>query len=397
MEDGARPLVSVIVPTRNRCRLLPRALDSVLAQDGRGRQFDLEVVVVDDASSDETSGVMRAYPGVRYIRLERQHGAAAARNAGLNATVGPYIAFQDDDDLWLAQKLLRQLPVLRQYPDVGVVYSQNITCFEDTQQLWPTVSAAPSGHIFRELLVDCFCAHPPAVLARRAAFDRAGIFDEHLGSHEDYDMWLRLAFHFPFRFVPGAVAVYHASRAGEWQTSMSRGSGAVDFRRVIEKALSMLPDSPEHRRLKRDVRLRAELHIAHDTTWALGEEAQWAAALDVLRVRPEILRDRWGRHEIARKACAATLASDAPLARGTAVGEELRAVAVAGLPRYFVRLTMATVWAEVALALNQRCPIDRRAAGLAALRAIRENPMKLRLKALPRMVFRTWGAANRSG
>ena len=97
--DGARPLVSAILPTRNRAQLLSRAIDSILGQEGRGTQFDLDITVVDDASSDGTPEVMRRYPAVRYVRLETQRGAAAARNVGIKSSTGKYVAFQDDDDV----------------------------------------------------------------------------------------------------------------------------------------------------------------------------------------------------------------------------------------------------------------------------------------------------------
>ena len=94
-----RPLISAIIPTRNRAVLLPRALDSVYAQEGIGEQFDLEVVIVDDASADATPDVVTQYPRARYIRLSTPRGASGARNAGIAVSRGALIAFLDDDDL----------------------------------------------------------------------------------------------------------------------------------------------------------------------------------------------------------------------------------------------------------------------------------------------------------
>src|SRR5262249_38807625 len=96
----AKPLVSVIIATHNRATLLPTALDSVYAQKGIGEQFDVEVIVVDDASSDSTSDIVRqSYPSARYIRLPENRGVSGTRNAGLAASQGAFVAFLDDDDV----------------------------------------------------------------------------------------------------------------------------------------------------------------------------------------------------------------------------------------------------------------------------------------------------------
>ena len=96
-----RPTVSVIVPTRNRAHLLGRALDSVFAQEGAGELFELEVIVVSDGSTDDTSAVISRYPVAGYLEYTAPRGPSAARNAGIAASAGAFVAFQDDDDLWL--------------------------------------------------------------------------------------------------------------------------------------------------------------------------------------------------------------------------------------------------------------------------------------------------------
>ena len=105
------PIVSVIIPTHNRANLLKTALDSVYAQEGIGESFEIEVIVVDDASSDNTPDVVLGYPA-KFIRHETNQGASAARNSGIKASQGKYVAFLDDDDLFLPHKLKTQVPVL---------------------------------------------------------------------------------------------------------------------------------------------------------------------------------------------------------------------------------------------------------------------------------------------
>ncbi len=97
----ARPEVSVIIPTRNRAPLLARALDSVFSQEGLGEQFDLDVIVVDDGSTDSTATVVGEYAQVRGLRFSTSRGVAAARNTGIESSRGAFTCFLDDDDVWL--------------------------------------------------------------------------------------------------------------------------------------------------------------------------------------------------------------------------------------------------------------------------------------------------------
>ncbi len=402
VRDAARPLVSAIIPTRNRAHLLPRAIDSVLAQEGLGTQFDLEVTVVDDASSDSTAEVVGRYPAVRYIRLETQHGAAAARNAGIRAGTGRYVAFADDDDLWLPSKLRVQTAALEQHPAVGAVYGQSLIR-EDGQDdfLWPDVSIAPSGSVFRPLLRICFCAHPPALLIRREAFDTAGYFDERLRTNEDYDLWLRIAFHFPFLFVPGGVAVYHPSPHGLYYSSMARGTGEDDARTVLARALQMLPAGPEYDATRREARASSEWNIALHRVWFAAPEERWSAALASLRAHPEILRYRWGRGMVASEASRRIVYSETPIATGCALCEQLRAATGGrGLTQWVrTRLTIAAVWTVAAMSLEWRQRKDIRATGAAAARAIVTDPSKLRIKALSWFMLRAvlWPLAESIG
>ena len=103
MTSGAAPNVTVVLPTHDRAKLLRRAIDSVLSQDYQ----DLELIVVDDASTDDTQTVVQQFADqrIRYVRLADRQGATAARNAGISAARGEFIGFQDSDDEWLPGKL----------------------------------------------------------------------------------------------------------------------------------------------------------------------------------------------------------------------------------------------------------------------------------------------------
>ena len=245
------PSVSVVIPTHNRARSLGEALDSVCAQEGRGTHFNLEVWVVDDASSDETPEVVKRYPGVNYIRFDKNSGPSAARNAGIKASRGPYIAFLDDDDLWLPQRVIAHLPVLELYPEFGVVYGQFIGTGFGNDSLWPDAGRAPGGSVFESFLMEEF-VFPSFLMARREAFDKAGLFDEKLHTMEHYDMFLRLALHERFAFIAGPVAVGRFSFDGLFFSSVKAGHFQTDLPFILDRALRMLPDERAAEALRKE-------------------------------------------------------------------------------------------------------------------------------------------------
>jgi glycosyltransferase involved in cell wall biosynthesis len=276
----AKSLVTVIIATHNRAYCLARALDSIYAQEGLGDVYDLEVIVVDDASTDATPEVVRAYQNLRYIRLGERRGISAAMNEGLQASRGSYLTFLDDDDQWLPHKLCVQVPLMEAHPEVGVVYGQSLRRFGEKEWLTPELTRAHSGDVFRAMLMDNFCGHHASILVRRSAFDSAGGFDETLFSYEDWDVSLRLAFHAKFLFHAGPVDIYNLSPDGLWLSRVASGTGAEDARRVLEKNLQLLQDSTEYREFKRKARLRLEL----DTSVRIADPTKaWARITASLR------------------------------------------------------------------------------------------------------------------
>jgi glycosyltransferase involved in cell wall biosynthesis len=281
-----KPLVTVIIATHNRAHCLPRALDSIYAQEGLGSLYELEVIVVDDGSTDSTPEIIHRYHNLTCIRLLEKRGISAAMNEGLRASRGSYITFLDDDDEWLPHKLRVQVPLMEAHPEVGVVYGQSLKRFGEKECLIPDLTRAHSGQIFFAMLMDNFCGHHASMLVRRSAFDSAGGFDESLLSYEDWDVSLRLAFHVKFLFNPGAVDVYNLSPNGLWLSRAASGSGADDARRVLEKNLQLLPDSAENQESKWRARLRLEL----DTSSRIADPIQaWARVTAALREFPGVL------------------------------------------------------------------------------------------------------------
>jgi glycosyltransferase involved in cell wall biosynthesis len=202
--------VSVIIPTHNRATLLPRAINS--AKEGGE---DVEVVVVDDASTDETPSVCRAIPGITYIRLDRNRGPANARNVGISTSTGEFIAFLDDDDIRLAGSIDRQMEILAANDHLGFVYAQVL--FGDPVQCVPTGEIrplnCPTGDLFWLILGGNYI-YMPTVIARKQALEAVGLFDPTLRHVEDWETWIRLAEKYEVGALNEPVAIYReASRA----------------------------------------------------------------------------------------------------------------------------------------------------------------------------------------
>jgi glycosyltransferase involved in cell wall biosynthesis len=188
------PWVSVIIPTYNRAAYLAGAVQSVLDQTFQ----DLEIIVVDDGSTDETPAVMASFRrAVRYLRQDHSGLIGALRNRGIQEATGTFIAFLDSDDLWLPDKLERQVAYAERHREFGMVYSDG-WFFDDRTgrdqcRMHDHVSAA-SGWIGPLLLQQCFI-QTPGVLLRRAILEETGLFaeDSDMNVAEDWELWLRIA------------------------------------------------------------------------------------------------------------------------------------------------------------------------------------------------------------
>ncbi len=202
-----RPSVSVVIPTYNRETTLKRAVGSVLAQTFP----DLELLVIDDGSTDDTASLMRkiADPRVRYMPQDVNRGVAAARNVGLREVRGDFIAFLDSDDEWMPEKLERQLDLFERLPEkVGLVYAGVEAVTENgnrTRQM-----PSDRGDVYRKLLLrNIITGGGSTAVIRRNVVATVGFFDESLPAIEDYEYWLRLSRFFKVDFVPEVLMCYH--------------------------------------------------------------------------------------------------------------------------------------------------------------------------------------------
>lgn len=204
MTNGASSRVSVVIPSYNHGRYLPQAIDSALAQT----LPPAEIIVVDDGSSDDTPTVTALYGPPVHLIQQNNRGLSAARNTGIQAATGEYVAFLDADDLWLPEFLVTLVPLLDADPALGAAHGGCRFIDAAGSPLPQTTTRVVPPSQVHDVLIDgdFFPAH--AVLARRACLDRVGLFDETLRANEDWDMWLRFSNVYPMAGTPQIIALY---------------------------------------------------------------------------------------------------------------------------------------------------------------------------------------------
>jgi GT2 family glycosyltransferase len=219
-EVSQRPEVSVVIPTYNRCQLLRRTLSSVLAQTG----VRFEVIVVDDGSSDATAGYLRLLenPAVAVLRFETPGGVSAARNAGMSAARGTWIAFTDDDDLWAPDKLRAQLDAAQRVPGAGWVTVGEVIV-DPTLRIIAGRRPPRSGELRNVLLYNIVPAGGSGTMVRTDLLRQMGGFSTDLMVLADWDLWIRLFLAAPAAFVRRPLVAYLRH-----STSMSHNTKLIE-------------------------------------------------------------------------------------------------------------------------------------------------------------------------
>ena len=230
------PLVSVIIPTYNRVEMVRQALASVEAQTFR----DFEIVVVDDGGTDDTFEALAADRELRVLRHPHRRGVAAARNTGVTAARGEWLAFLDSDDLWLPDKLARQISWLERQPELLICQTEETWVRRGVRVNKPATHRQVAGRIFLPSLGRCMIS-PSAVMLHRRLLNDHGAFDATLPAAEDYDLWLRLT----WRYEVGLVNEPLVIKRGGHPDQLSAQWGMDRFRiRALVKLLAE-PDLPE--------------------------------------------------------------------------------------------------------------------------------------------------------
>lgn len=283
------PAISVVITTYNRAQLLPRAIQSAQTAGS-----DLEIIVVDDCSTDNTPQVCADIPGIRFIRVDVNSGLAHARNVGISQSRAEFIAFLDDDDLRLPGSLDKQLHVLRANPDAAFCYGQAL--IGDAQRQLPTGEiypiACPLGDIFWPLLEDNFIPMP-SVLARKSALLASNCFNTELHLIEDWDMWLRLSERSSVTALQEPVAIHRKAVVKSDQMCSNRIELCKQAFRVQQMALNR-PRArggsiSQRRYVRRKFRDRAYEILMTEATRSIHEgdfKSARANLSDAFRFRP---------------------------------------------------------------------------------------------------------------
>jgi glycosyltransferase involved in cell wall biosynthesis len=223
-------LVTVIIPTFKRADELKKALTSVLLQDFKS----LDVIIVDDNIQEEESNKVKEICinfGVNYIKNFRKKGGCGSRNSGILSTSSKYIAFLDDDDLWLASKLEIQSTFLDRSSDYSAVYSNFYNYNLDANILRASDKRKDLSH--SDLLKGNCPASTSIVMVNRKLILEAGLFDENLPSFQDYDMWLRLTIIKPIGFLDKKLAIFTQHSGDRVSINLKKRFQGLEF--IINK------------------------------------------------------------------------------------------------------------------------------------------------------------------
>lgn len=202
-------MVSVIIPTYNRAGTLMRSIRSVMEQS----YSEWELIIVDDGSTDNTKDIVKPVleqdVRIRYICCPENKGQASARNTGIQAAQGEYVAFQDSDDCWLPDKLQLQMSMMEAHPEYGLVYGQMV--YNENEVLSIPFPPLNAGEwIFKECLKQNLIS-TQTMLVRRTIFDKIGLFDTNMSALEDYELALRITKNYPVGFVTEPVVTAYKS------------------------------------------------------------------------------------------------------------------------------------------------------------------------------------------
>ncbi len=254
-----KPLVSIIIPTRNRAEtFLPQAIRSVVAQT----YANWEMFVVDDASTDNTASVVALFahndPRIRYLRAQGK-GPGMARKIASQQISGEYLAFLDDDDVWLPDKLDIQMGYFNQHPEVALLYTKAIVIDGQNKSCGEKPSG-PATRTFQDL-IERNAIVLSSALVRRSSFEKVGGFDGYISPSEDYYLWLRISRLYPIAYLEQSLVHYRRH-----QTNFSSQAAWKRLQKAVEifERIQRLPLAVEDRvRVERRLRHLRYLYGRH--------------------------------------------------------------------------------------------------------------------------------------
>lgn len=276
--DG--PLVSIVIATYNMARYLPLAVRTALEQSYR----NVEVLIVDDGSNDETAKSIESFLQDRRIRyiFQENRGQAAAKNRGVLESSGKYVAFLDADDLWALDKLARQIPLFSRSPTIGVVYSRLIYIDESGQEHGVSDNELFRGNVSGPLFIRNFIGFGTSIV-KKECFERLGGFNEDLRMGIDYDLWLRFSTKYEFDYIDHPLLYYRV-----WPGQMSNNckSRYLNGIAIMKGFIEQFPDVVDKKTQK-----EAWAHTYVGYGWCLHKvDKKVGSALKLyaraLRIRP---------------------------------------------------------------------------------------------------------------
>ncbi len=232
------PKVSVIIPVYNAESFIEETLESALAQTYK----NIEIIVVNDGSTDGSYKKIKPYlPSIKYISQENK-GVSSARNNGIRQSKGELIAFLDSDDVWVPEKLQIQVEYLNENKNTAFVHSNIKYINESSQLISPETDFVPgiSGMCFRELFEGNKIATSTVVI-RKDCLERVGYFTENITFAEDYELWLKMAKHFPIGYLDQPLLRYRVHLANA--TVCNQGNEEYYLLKVILNVLNEYSDA----------------------------------------------------------------------------------------------------------------------------------------------------------
>lgn len=220
-EPEKNPLVSVVIPTYNRAGMVTAAVDAALSQ----AYAPLEIIVVDDGSTDDTREVLAAYQDRIALLAQSNRGVSAARNRGVRHAAGEFVAFLDSDDLWRPGKIAAQVGFFAATPEALLCQTEEIWIRNGRRVNPGKRHKKLAGMIFEPSLDLCLVS-PSAVMMKRDFLIDMGGFDETLPACEDYDLWLRISSRYPVHLIPEPYVVKRGGHADQ----LSRKPGLDKYR-----------------------------------------------------------------------------------------------------------------------------------------------------------------------
>jgi glycosyltransferase involved in cell wall biosynthesis len=299
------PKVSVVLPIYNGARYLAEAIESVLGQT----YPHFEVVAINDGSRDRSNEIVGRYLAsgrVKYIEQSNQ-GVAGARNAGIARSSGEFIALLDQDDVWLPDKLEKQVAFMDAHPEAALVHAR-VSCIDGAGlpmncKGWIYVGADACGLCAEQLLRGNRIA-PLTVLIRRSCLEQVGVFEPAFEPADDWHLWLRMAVRFPLGFLDSVVGMYRVHDANESKNLLKMKSSEIavmeffrssypkHVRRMNRQAIEskLIAFYEEAARLQLGKGRPGEAEVLHRRALEMKLRAPWYYAARVMSVIPERLR-----------------------------------------------------------------------------------------------------------